>query len=187
MIKKMSLIGFLAFAAMDAVAMDNEDFRSLLASVEAGSFSDDKLAVVESAASDNLFSCSQVKTLLGRFSFSEDKLKALTAVRDSIEDPQRKHVILEAFSFSEDKQNAKNILSQARPFQPGAEPVAVTPGGTGLSTCGCYVLCANGDEDVISIPREGTASYMDVGCQQKGMAFCGSTQSMVRKAELACD
>jgi len=57
----------------------------------------------------------ELKGILGQFDFSKDRLQALTALRDTMTDPEHAHILLDAFDMSSDKQKARAILDDIRP------------------------------------------------------------------------
>lgn len=57
----------------------------------------------------------EMKGVLGEFGFAKDRLQALTALRDTMTDPEHAHVLLDAFDMSSDKAKARAILDDIRP------------------------------------------------------------------------
>jgi Mg-chelatase subunit ChlD len=111
--------GAFALFAGPATAMDGPAFAEFLTNLEEESFGDDKLNLVKTCASTNTFTCAQVARILGAFDFSDGKLKALTALKNRIEDPRNKHAVLAAFDFDGDKKKASRLLSDiAKPAAP---------------------------------------------------------------------
>ncbi|AOP32903.1 hypothetical protein A0128_02890 [Leptospira tipperaryensis] len=85
-------------------------FTNIKSRVEKEGFSDRKLAILKSEASRTTFTADQVAELMDLFSFSADKMKALTSLRNRIEDPENAYVIVERFSYDVDKKNAASLL-----------------------------------------------------------------------------
>jgi len=95
-----SAVGYLR---PDAVAQ-------LVSALEAESFADDKLRVLHTAMTGTRVKVEDVKTLLGQFSFGDDRLKALSMLAPYLWDRANAFKILESFSFSDEKQKAEAIL-----------------------------------------------------------------------------
>lgn len=91
-------------------AMDYGSFNQLKDRIEREGFSDGKFSVMRSAAPRNTFSSDQVAELMDMFSFSSDKIKALSVLRNRIEDPQNSYVIVERFNYDKDKKDAAALL-----------------------------------------------------------------------------
>lgn len=86
------------------------ELESIKKEIEDASFSDQKNAVLETAIGSRGVCGAQVIDLLGLFSFSADKLKALRLMQPHIVDRQNNYKILGAFTFDGDKKQAKTIL-----------------------------------------------------------------------------
>lgn len=129
-----------------ALAMDGAAFQQLNARVEQEGLSDAKLTILKTAASTNTFTCAQVTRLVEQFSFGDDKLEALSALKGRIEDPENKGRLVTLFSFDDEKEKAEQLLAdiqKATPAAPSAAPAtgstpttvsAATRGGTGETT-----------------------------------------------------
>ena len=92
--------------------MGDSDFGSISGEIENADFSDEKIAVLESAMDDRTICSGQVIRVLGLFDFSNDKLKALEIMAPQIVDTQNNYKIYGAFDFSSDKDKAKRILKK---------------------------------------------------------------------------
>ncbi|MBK7862934.1 MAG: DUF4476 domain-containing protein [Archangiaceae bacterium] len=92
------------------MGMAPDEFAALLAAVNAASFSDEKIGVVETAAANHWFTVDQVGQLIDAMSFSADKLKTLDRCRARLVDRQNAFRLLERFTFSADKQKAQALL-----------------------------------------------------------------------------
>ena len=90
--------------------MADGDFAGLLVALKEQGFADDKLTVLQDAVSHAFFTVAQVRTLLKLFSFPDDKLSALRAVKTRIVDPQNNFQLYGSFVHSSDKDEAKQIL-----------------------------------------------------------------------------
>lgn len=93
-----------------AMGMPAADFEALLKEIEDASFSDDKIGVLETALSNQMFTCDQVGRLIDAYDFSDGKVKALELTRSRLVDPQNKFKILSHYTFSSDKQKAQALL-----------------------------------------------------------------------------
>ena len=82
----------------------------LQASIASAAFSDDKLSIVRTAAANNRFTVAQVAQLLGGFSFDNDKVEAVSILRQSIVDPQNAALLASSFTFSSDKQKVMALF-----------------------------------------------------------------------------
>ncbi len=90
--------------------LGQHDFPALLATVHQASFSSDKLAVVELAAQHGRFHAHEVGQLVDAFSFSSDKLRALTLLAPTLIDRENGFQLLNHFSFSSDRTRAAALL-----------------------------------------------------------------------------
>jgi hypothetical protein len=87
-------------------AMDAAKFAALVKAVQSGSFSDDKIGAVQTAASSNWFTIDQVGKLVDLVSFSEDKLAVVQTCRPKVVDPENAFALGSHFSFSGDREAA---------------------------------------------------------------------------------
>ncbi|WP_309894579.1 DUF4476 domain-containing protein [Archangium sp.] len=139
----MNLSRFLAVCLMLAAllpaparAMDGALFQELKARVDDEHLSDAKLTLLKTAASTNTFTCAQVARLVEQFSFGDDKLEALSALKDRIEDPEKKGKLVTLFSFEDEKEKARALLAhiqKATPAVPGTAPEATDSESTSVS------------------------------------------------------
>ncbi|WP_158079951.1 DUF4476 domain-containing protein [Archangium sp. Cb G35] len=122
------LVIWLALAALlpaPARAMDGALFQQLEARVDDEHLSDAKLTLLKTAASTNTFTCAQVAHLVEQFSFGDDKLEALSTLKDRIEDPENKRKLVTLFGFDDEKKKAQALLAhiqKAAPAAPSAAP-----------------------------------------------------------------
>lgn len=98
------VVNFSLFAA------NQTTFTNIKVRIEKEGFSDGKLSILKSEASRATFTATQVAELMDLFSFSGDKIKALTSLRNRIEDPENAYVIVERFSYDSDKKSAASLL-----------------------------------------------------------------------------
>jgi hypothetical protein len=87
-------------------------FKRLNEAISREGFAEDKMRIIDMAAEDNYFLISHVGQLLTHFSFSQDKLKVVRALKPSILDPENGYQLYSAFSFSSDKKRLQEILAQ---------------------------------------------------------------------------
>ncbi len=92
--------------------MPDGPFQRLNEAVGRESFSEDKLSILTHAAANNHFLISQVAQLITHFSFSEDKLTLVRALKPRILDPENGYQLYSAFTFSGDKKRLQEILAQ---------------------------------------------------------------------------
>ncbi|MCY1081547.1 DUF4476 domain-containing protein [Archangium lansingense] len=119
-----------------ARAMDGALFQQLKARLDDEHLSDAKLTILKTAASTNTFTCAQVARLVEPFSFGEDKLEALSTLKDRIEDPENKRKLVTLFSFDDEKEKAKALLAhiqKAAPAASSAAPAATDSASTSVS------------------------------------------------------
>ncbi|PJZ53827.1 DUF4476 domain-containing protein [Leptospira adleri] len=107
---KIVAIATFVFLNFSIIAVGHGSFSNIKSRVEKEGFSDRKLAILKSEASRTTFTADQVAELMDLFSFSSDKIKALTSLRNRIEDPENAYVIVERFPYDSDKKNAANLL-----------------------------------------------------------------------------
>lgn len=115
-----------ALLPASALAMDGAAFEQLQARVKKEGSSDSKLTLLQTAASTNTFTCQQVASLLKQFSFGDDQLEALAALKGRIEDPENKGRIVSVFSFDDEQEQAQALLADVQRAPPAA-PSAPAP------------------------------------------------------------
>ncbi len=95
------------------VAISEADFAAILKAIKAaGSFSDNKLGALRTAASGRFFTADQVGRVVGMFTFSPDKIEVVKTLKSSMVDPQNGFKLLQRFTFSDDKKKVEAILHQ---------------------------------------------------------------------------
>ena len=105
-------------ALKNGIKNNNAGFNSKQAIklIKSLNFSSDMIKIVKILDSRILgIRSSELKDILSVFSFANDKLKALEALKNTITDIENKYVILSAFSFSSDKEKARKILATIKP------------------------------------------------------------------------
>lgn len=80
--------------------MSNEEFESAKRSIGSQSFKDDKLTIAKQIASANCLVCSQIKDIIGLFSFEDSRLDFAKFAYDHVYDISNYFKINDAFSFS---------------------------------------------------------------------------------------
>jgi len=95
-------------------AMLDKDFADLKLSIRRNNFSDAGLNTLKSATEGNYFRSTQIMELLGLFTFSDDKIKALEIAYPKCLDSSSKYKILDAFMFDTDKKIAQEIMNRTR-------------------------------------------------------------------------
>jgi hypothetical protein len=111
-----------------ALAMDGAAFEQLHQRVDQEGLSDAKLTILKTAASTNTFTCAQVARLVEQFSFGDDKLETLSALKGRIEDPENKGKLVRLFSFDDEKQKARQLLANVQRATPAAPSTAPATG-----------------------------------------------------------
>ena len=89
-----------------------DEVERLSQAVAAESFAEDQLRVLRLGFTDVPIQAADAKGLLARFTFAEDKLKALQILAPHLYDRQNAFQLLDAFTFSDDKEAAQRILSR---------------------------------------------------------------------------
>jgi hypothetical protein len=82
----------------------NVDLNSIISAVKAESFADDKKIVAKQALNNKCISSDQTVTLLGEFSFDDDKLEIAKHCYDNCSDKENFYKVNSAFSFSDSKE-----------------------------------------------------------------------------------
>ncbi len=120
-----------ALLPVPARAMDGALFQQLIARVDNEHLSEAKLTLLKTAASTNTFTCAQVARLVEQFSFGEDKLEALSALKDRLEDPENKGKLVTLFSFDDEKEKAEALLANVQKAMLAAPGPSAAPAATG--------------------------------------------------------
>lgn len=90
--------------------MSGKDFDLLVEIIKSESFSKNKLNLIQVASMGCYFTSMQCRTLLSLFPFDDDRIKALSYMKERITDRNNSEIILDAFSFSSNKSKAAGIL-----------------------------------------------------------------------------
>ncbi|WP_158626437.1 DUF4476 domain-containing protein [Corallococcus sp. AB049A] len=85
-------------------------FRSITQAMVRESFPREKLRILSQVAPNENFLVSHILTVLGQFSFSNDKLEVVRIMRPTLLDPQNGYQLYQAFPFSNDKEKLQSIL-----------------------------------------------------------------------------
>jgi len=83
--------------------VSSSELARIESSIARESFSDDKLSVLRSAASGRRFTSAQVRSVMGQFSFSDDKVAAATMLFPHVVDQNNWYTVYGALTFSSDK------------------------------------------------------------------------------------
>lgn len=92
-------------------AMDAASFNALLGAIRKESFGDDKLRVVQSAAAGGHFTIAQVGQIMDLFSFGEEKVNAVRALKPRVIDPQNAFQLQSKLSFSSEKEEVQQLFA----------------------------------------------------------------------------
>ncbi len=92
--------------------MSENSFSKLLESIKSESFEDTKIEILESAASDNYFTCEQLINILKLFSFEDNKIKACKIVYPKLVDKENFHSVYSSFTFSDSKKKIKDWIEK---------------------------------------------------------------------------
>jgi hypothetical protein len=82
------------------VLMHSSAFNSLLRSIEAQRFDENRLAMIRDALSRNAFSSLQLRDMMCTLDFEANRLEAAKFGYHSLIDPQNIHLVTDAFRFS---------------------------------------------------------------------------------------
>ncbi|MBN9687249.1 MULTISPECIES: DUF4476 domain-containing protein [unclassified Corallococcus] len=85
-------------------------FRNITAAMVRESFPREKLRILSQVAPNENFLVTHILSVLGQFSFSNDKLEVVRLMRPTLLDPQNGYQLYQAFPFSNDKQQLQAIL-----------------------------------------------------------------------------
>ncbi|RJS18039.1 hypothetical protein DRW03_26140 [Corallococcus sp. H22C18031201] len=91
--------------------MPDASFQRLTAAMARESFAEDKMRILTSATSREHFVVAQVLQVLNQFSFSQDKLEVVRAMKPGLLDMQNSYQLYNAFTFSPDKKRLQEILN----------------------------------------------------------------------------
>ena len=92
--------------------MDDTSFRKLVERLNQEDFFEDKLKILEVAASHNYFYVYQVYKVLEGFPYGEDRLKTLRLLWHVVIDRENGFKILSLFEFEDEKKQAEKILKE---------------------------------------------------------------------------
>jgi hypothetical protein len=101
-----------AAEAVEPPFLSGSEVLRLSQAVAAESFAEDQLRVLRLGVNGVPVQVSDAKGLLERFTFAEDKLKALQILAPYLYDRQNAFQLLDTFTFSDDKEAAQRILSR---------------------------------------------------------------------------
>lgn len=98
--------------------MDEASFASLLGALDREAWGDERLRVLETAASTQRFTVAQAGQVLARFPFSHAKLRAASALRDRLTDRGNEFQLFASFAFESDKAALRRVLAGGEPETP---------------------------------------------------------------------
>jgi hypothetical protein len=87
-------------------------FQRLVNAIAKESFGDGKLRVLESAAPSQYFLVSQVQRILTKFSFGNDKLKAVRVLWPRVLDRENGYQLYQSFTFQGEKDQLREIIGK---------------------------------------------------------------------------
>ncbi|WP_375743761.1 DUF4476 domain-containing protein [Corallococcus interemptor] len=90
--------------------ISDQQFRSITQAMVRESFPREKLRILSQVAPNENFLVSHILSVLGQFSFSNDKLEVVRLMRPTLLDPQNGYQLYQAFPFSNDKAQLQAIL-----------------------------------------------------------------------------
>ncbi|MBJ6765295.1 DUF4476 domain-containing protein [Myxococcaceae bacterium JPH2] len=91
--------------------MPDGAFQRLTSAMSREAFAEDKMRILTSATSREHFVVAQVLQVLNQFSFSQDKLEVVRAMKPGLLDMQNSYQLYNAFTFSPDKKRLQEILN----------------------------------------------------------------------------
>lgn len=83
------------------------DLANIRRAIDGASFRDDKLATLRSASRDRWFTCAQVITLMGEFSFGKDQVEAAAMLHPNVVDPNNWFSVYAALTFDKDRRDLR--------------------------------------------------------------------------------
>jgi hypothetical protein len=94
--------------------MNDVDFNSLYKLAKDKPFKDNRYEIIRDAAANNAFTCKQIKSLMGLFSFDDDKVMVIELTSTNIYDRQNISILIDALDFSTSKEKARKMLLERR-------------------------------------------------------------------------
>jgi hypothetical protein len=92
--------------------MDEKAFALFLSQLKEESFSDNKLKLARTVASDNLFLVGQLCQIMQCFDFEEGKVDAVRTIYPKVIDRENAFKLLEQVEFSNSKEEIEKIIGQ---------------------------------------------------------------------------
>lgn len=93
-------------------AMDEGDLQSLLAAIDDEGFSQGKLQVLQTGAASHWFTVDQLKRIVGKMSFEQDKLQTVELIAPRLLDRENGYKLYGAFDFQSSKDKVAEILKR---------------------------------------------------------------------------
>lgn len=94
--------------------MFDRRFEGLLGAINAESFSQGKIRVIEDAAREHYFVIAQLRRVIESLTFSPDKIRAVEIMAPRVLDRQNAYTLYSVFSFESEKQQARAIFDRLR-------------------------------------------------------------------------
>lgn len=93
-------------------AIEESELASVLAAIDDESFSQGKLNVLSSVASSRWFTVDQLKRIVGKMTFDQDKIKSVEIVAPRLLDKENGYKLYSAFDFQTSKDKVAEILKR---------------------------------------------------------------------------
>jgi hypothetical protein len=87
-------------------AMSSQAYAGLVAAVRSGTYADDQLAAIRTAAGRNWFTVEQLGGLLDLMTYGSDQVKAVQICASKVVDPENAFALGSHFTYSSDKEAA---------------------------------------------------------------------------------
>ncbi|HEU0035201.1 MAG TPA: DUF4476 domain-containing protein [Kofleriaceae bacterium] len=92
--------------------MKKETFDQLVGAIRAESFEDGKLGVVRHAVASSWFTAAQVATVMGLFSFDDNKVEAAATMWPKVVDRENSFVLFQQLSFDSSKEALRKRIAR---------------------------------------------------------------------------
>jgi len=92
--------------------MSAEAFANFLLLLENEPFADDRLLLLKQVLAKNYITTHQLASVIDKFAFSDDKLKAVKIALPRLVDPENAFILRDKFEFDQDKQKFMQMISE---------------------------------------------------------------------------
>ncbi|MCD6417796.1 DUF4476 domain-containing protein [bacterium] len=92
--------------------MSAEAFANFLLLLENEPFADDRLLLLKQVLAKNYLTTYQLASIIDKFAFSDDKLKAVKIALPRLVDPENAFILRDKFEFDQDKQKFMQMISE---------------------------------------------------------------------------